>query len=338
VRLFDFRRDQFQVISLLVVLAAFVNLLGAMVTGSVHAYRILPAWFILLALSTASSALKDMKVACWFITVFLCVAVEFLRYREYNTEILFRTSVNYAPLTMFMLMLFSARVEERSTGKEQAYARLKVLRNDSNDRLKELKKIRSGEMEEANAGQAEAIRQKKLTFEVYQEVYPRILRIRYKRDIPPIVQQAAHQAFGLEAGLLYELPEEKGGEVQVRAAWGISEGQASVDEAIAKFASSDLVRVCADTRAPLQPDAIKRQPNLYEEFDAFAETLFPLEFLAPVVVLGKTLFVVIGGRPGKHGRVRFEFNLLQPVLVSSGLAISKLAQKDGRTSFSTFGS
>lgn len=333
----EFRREQFQLFSLVVVLAAFINLLGAMVSGSVHSYRILPAWFLLLALSTASSALKDMKVACWFLTVFLCVAVEFLRYREYNTEILFRTSVNYAPLTMFMLMLFSARVEERNTAKEQAYARLKVLRNDTNDRLKELKKIRSGEMEEASAGQAEAIRQKKITFEVYQEVYPRILRIRYKRDIPPIIQQAAQQAFGLGAGLIYELPEEKGGEVQVRASWGLHEGHAPTDEAVAKFATSDLVRQCADSRGPLQPDAIKRQPNLYEEFDEFAEALFPLEFLAPVVVLGKSLFVVVGGKPGEQGRVRFEFNLLQPVLISSGLAISKLAQKDGRTSFSTFG-
>lgn len=337
-KLFELRRDHFQLFSLLLVLTAFVNLLGAMVTGSVHAYRILPAWFLLLALSTASSALREMKVACWFLTVFLCVAVEFLRYREYNTEILFRTSVNYVPLTMFMLMLFAARLEERNTAKEQAYARLKVLRNDSNDRLKDLKKIRSGEMEEAAAGQAESIRQKKVTFELYQELYPRILRIRYKRDIPPIIQQAAQNGFGLQAGVIYELPEEKTGEVQVRARWGIPEGQAAIDEALARFATSDLVRTAGDSRAPLQIDVIKRKPNLYEEFDEFTEALFPLEFLAPVVVLGKSLFVVIGGQPGEKGRVLFEFNLLQPVLVSSGLAISKLAQKDGRTSFSTFGS
>lgn len=333
---FEFRREHFGLLNVLYLTGAFVNLLVAMVTGSVDAYRVLPAWFLLLSLSAASSFLKEWKGLAWILTVALCVGIEFLRYREYHTEILFRTAVNYAPLTAFMLILFAARVEERKTFKDQAYARLQMLRNDSNDKLKMLKKMRSGETEDQHRGQEDTIRSKKLIFEIYQELFPKILRIRYKRDIPPILQQASQQCFGLSSGVIYEIPPEKTGEVQIRSRWGLEEGP-RVDEALARFARGDLVRTCSDSRAPMQPDQIKRRPNLYEEMDQFAEALFPIECLYPCLLLGRTAFVMIAGKPGSKGRVPYEFSLLNPIFLGCGQAISKLAQKDGRASFSMFG-
>lgn len=333
---FRFRREHFGLLNLALTLGAFLNLLAALISGAGFVYRTMPAWFLLLALSLGSSAMANLRVLLWVVVVALCVGMEFLLYKEYNNEILIRTCVNYAPLTMFMLMLLSSRTEERNTAKEQAYARLRVLRSEADDRLKLLRKIRTGELETTSDGQEDVVRNRKTTFDIYQELYPKILKIRFKRDIPPIVQEALHGAFGMEAGVIYELPPEKGGEFQLRARWGVPD-EAAATEALARFATSDLVRRTADTRAPMQPDVIKRQPNLYEEYDEFAAALFPLDFLAPVVVLGRTTFVVISGKPGDRGRIPFEFNLLPPILAGCGLAISKLAQKDGRASFSTFG-
>jgi hypothetical protein len=332
---FVFQREHFGLLNVFYLTLAFINLLIAMVTGSSAAYRLLPAWFLLLALTSASSFLQDMKVVAWLLTVALSVGVEFLRYREYHSEILFRTVVNYAPLTAFMLILYAARLEELRTRRDQDYARLKILRSDTDDRLKQLRKLRSGEIEETNAGQVEALREKELTFEIYQEIYPRVLKARFKREIPPILQFAAEACFGLECGVIFEIPQEKNAEVQIRAQWGLPDSPETTEQ-LTRYARSDLVRTCDDSRTPLQPEFIKRKPNLYEEFDTFSKDIFPIECLFPCVVLGKTMFVMIAGKATGHGRVRYEFNLLNPIFLSCGQAMSKLIQRDARASFSTF--
>lgn len=334
---FHFRREHFGLLSVAFLTLALINLLVSMVSGDPAAYRLLPAWFLLLALTSASSFLIDAKILAWVLTVAFSVGVEFLRYREYHSEILLRTAINYAPLTAFMLILFSARLEELRTRRDQAYARLKVLRNDSNDRLRTLKKLRSGEEEPTQVQQAENIRVRHLTFEIYQEIFPRILQIRFKREIPPILQFASQECFGLQYGVIYEIPPEKTAEVQIRAQWGVDEGDETIRETLVRYARSDLVRTCDDSRNSMQVDFIKRKPNLYEEFDVFSREVFPIECLFPCVVLGKTMFVMIAGGPTEKGRVPYDFSLLGPIFSSCGLAMSKLVQKDARARFSAFG-
>lgn len=334
---FTFRQEHFGLLNVFYLSLALLNLIVAMISGSEVAYRLLPSWFLLLALTSASSFLINAKFLAWTLMVSFSVGVEFLRYQEYNSEILFRTAINYAPLTAFMLILYSARVEELRTRRDQAYARLKVLRNDCNDRLRDLKKLRSGEQEdEARTTQAESIQIKERTLEIYQEIFPRILQIRFKREIPPILQHATQQCFGLRCGVIYEIPPEKTAEVQIRARWGMDESEKTL-ATLTRYSRSDLVRTCDDSRTPMQPDFIKRKPNLYEEFDVFSKEIFPIECLVPCVVLGKTMFVLIAGGASEQGRVPYDFNLLPPVFHGCGQAMSKLVQKDARARFSAFG-
>ncbi len=334
--LFRFGREHFALLNLLWLGCGLLNVMVAVVTGSENAYRLVPCWFLLLAISAASSFLIDMKVVVWFATVALCSGVEFLRYRAYHGEIMIRTFAAYAPLTTFMLVLFSTAVEQRRTEKEHAQAHLQKLRSEASDLLNHLNKMRSGEMEKGAQEQEKILATRKSCFEFYQEIFPRVLQIRFKRDIPPLLHVSAEQGFGLQAGIVYEIPEDKRSEIYVRASWGLPK-TAQAEAAVARFAKGDLVRRCSDERAPFDMEAIKRQPNLYEESDQFAKELFPIETVAPVLLLGKTLFVMIAGLPSPKGRVPYEFQLLNPLIQGCGQAISKLAQKDGRKSFSTFG-
>lgn len=332
---FALTRDSFGLLNVLFLALAVANLILAMVTGSSDAYRLLPCWFLLLGITAACSVLADLKILVWILVVAACVGVEFLRYREYQWEILVRTGMVYAPLMGLMLILHSTRVDERKSGKDQAKARLDTLRQDTTEKLNLLKKMRSGELEKGATEQEEILKAKRATLELYRELFPPILRIRYKRDIPPLIQSAAQDGFGLGAGVVYEMPEDKAGEPHIRALWGLEKSTA-IEELLRKHAKGDLVRVTAETRSPLQLDAIKRQPNLFEEHDQMAGKLFAPECLLPVLLLGKTLFVVVVGRPTTRGRAPYEFTLFHPLIQACGQAISKLAQKDGRASFSTF--
>lgn len=333
---FAFRREHFGLVAVLLALLGVANLMVAIVTSSEHWYRLIPCWLILMMIVACSSALKDMKAVAWFATVATCIGLEFLRYGVYHHEILVRTFLSYAPLTAFTLVLFSNAVEEQKTAKEHHTASLKKLRKDSSFLLDQLKKLRSGELDQGAEDLEKQLTSRKACFEIYREVFPEILRIRYKRDIPALLERVCQQGFGLQAGILYEIPEDKQSEVLVRAQWGLAKTP-KVEEAVARYAKGDLVRRVADERAPFGLDQIQRQPVLFEEYDEFAKDLFTIETVIPTLLLGRTLFVMFVGMPSSRGRVPYDAVLLQPIVQGCGQAISKLAQKDGRKKFSTFG-
>lgn len=325
----------FPILAQVLALLSLVHLALALGTRNGDIFRLLPAWPILLALLLSSSWMRSSRFALWALTLSLCLGSEFLYFGSFHNEILFRAAVCYVPFSIFLLVLHSARCQEEQQNLDRAELELKSLRADAEVRLKALQKLQSGELEEEKEDQHDQLQQKNQVFEIYRAYLPRVLDLRYKREIPPLIREVATQGFGIEAGVIFEIPAQKTGEVQVRSHWGFDAPEGP-EALLAPFGKGELVRETADTKNPLEPEAIQRKPVLFEEFDKFSETVFAPVQLAPLMVLGRTNYVVILGRPSSRGRAPWTPQSLHPLLEGAGLAISKLAQKDGRARVQSF--
>ena len=195
------------------------------------------------------------------------------------------------PITIYILIIHSARCEEEEQNLAQANLKLKKLRKEADFQLKQLQKIQSGEQDTDTKDEGNQVRAKEKLFEIYRTFFPKILELRFKREIPPLLREAAIQGFGVDCGVILEIPSQKTGQVQIRAHWGF-QAPGGIEALLAPFTQGEMIRETSDNKTSLEPEAIKRKPLLFEEFDNFSEVVFPPVQLLPIVIAGKTVFVL----------------------------------------------
>ena len=329
---------------LLVVFAALavLNIITALVSGRADVFRMVPCWIVLLAVCLTQRHLTDRKIVTVILGTLLCYGVQTLMYlnqaqaselRTYETAL--SIGLVYVPLLGFFVLLSATKVDNLQSKRDQLHARLVRLRTDANELVNRLHKVRSGEKGEGEEADDTTADEKRAAFDFYRQAFQGVLEIRYKRDVPSLIEKMLAGPLAVEHGVVFEAPDDKSTEYKFRTVWGLAKGE-TTEATAASFRSSDLIRFVVDNRRPLFLDEIKRSPNLYETHDGFLKQLFPVECVLPVIHLERVLFVVVVGKQKAGAPVKFTHQLVDPLLATAGQAIGKLMTRDARPSFSTF--
>lgn len=321
-------------ILVLLFVCAFMNVVVALIFRQPELFRIVPLWIYLLAICLSSKHLANQRFLAAILTVLLCLANEYVKYQTMKTEIVVRILLVYTPLALGIIVLVSTKIDSLRSQYEHLHAKVSRLKGDANKLLKDIQKLRSGVEEKGKGKQEESLAEKRALFHFYQEAFRAVARVRFKRDIPAMIQTLAER-LDLQHGMVLEAPDDRGKEYRVRAFWGLPQTVAS-KQLLNKHKDSDLTRWAGDRKSPLGLDDIKRQPNLYEAHDRFIQELFPIEVILPITHLDKTLFVAYLGKQGAKAEIEFKAGILTPVLEVVGQAIGKIMARDGRPSFSVF--
>ncbi len=328
-------------ILLLLVALAVGNIITALVVGRADAFRMVPCWVILLAICVTQRHLENQKIITILLGTLLCYGSHQLMYLNQaetagSSEMIVSIGLVYVPIISFFVILVSTKVDNLQSKHDQLHARYVRLRTDANELVNQLHKMRHGDPDKAeDVTDDRAIEEKRRAFEYYREAFLGVMKIRYKRDIPNLIEAILSSHLMVEHGVVFECPDERSGDFRIRNIWGMPKGDATRDS-VAAFRNGDLARFVADNKRPLFIDEVKRMPNLYENHDNFIKELFPLECVMPVVHLERCLFVVFIGKQKGNALLRFTPQLVEPLLTTTGQAIGKLMARDARPSFSTF--
>lgn len=321
-------------ILVLLFICAFLNVAVALVSRQAELYRIVPLWIYLLAICLSSRHLANQRFLAAILTVLLCLANEYIKYQTMKAEIMVRIMLVYTPLALGIIVLVSTKIDSLRSQYEHLHAKVSRLKGDANKLLKDIQKIRTGGEEKGLGKQEETLAEKRALFNFYQDAFKAVAQVRFKRDIPTMIQTLAER-LGLQHGAVLEAPDDRGKEFRVRTFWGLPQTIAS-KQVLNKHKDCDLTRWAADRKGTLGLDEIKRQPNLYEAHDQFIQELFPIEVILPITHLDKTLFIAYLGKQGPQATIEFKAGILTPVLEVVGQAIGKIMSRDGRPSFSVF--
>ena len=329
-------------ILLLLVALAVGNIITALVVGRAEAFRMVPCWVVLLAICVTQRHLENQKIITILLGTLMCYGSHQLMYLNQaetagSSEVIVSIGLVYVPIISFFVILVSTKVDNLQSKHDQLHARYVRLRTDANDLVNRLHKMRHGDPDKSDeiGDENKAIEEKRKAFEYYRTCFLGVMKIRYKRDIPNLIEAVLSQHLQIEHGVVFETPDERSGDFRVRNFWGLAKGDSTRDN-VAAFRNGDLSRFVADNKRPLYIDEIKRMPNLYESHDNFIKELFALECIMPVVHLEKCLFVVFIGKQKGNALLRFTPQLVEPLLSTTGQAIGKLMARDARPSFSTF--
>ena len=161
------------------------------------------------------------------------------------------------------------------------------------------------------------------------------MKIRFKRDIPNLVEDIFKDVLEIESGIIFEAPENRTGDYKIRNVWGLGSDDAA-REKVAPFRNGDMTRLVSDRKQPMSADDLKREPNVYEDFDRFSRDVFVPQWILPIFHGDTALFIIYVGKQKGGVSLKFTSQLVEPLLSCSSQAIVKLSNKETRPSFSTF--
>jgi hypothetical protein len=256
-----------------------------------------------------------------------------------SSKLLISTFLVYIPMLSFFVLLVSTMTDNANSTLEQVSAVHTRLRTEANDLLNKLNEMRNQHHKKATIELEpdDSVKAKKAAFAFYGETFSMVLKIRFKRDIPNLIEHAFRNILKVQQCVIYEVPNEKGVDYKVRNIWGLAESETAIKTA-AQFRKCDITLTAADRKQALTSDDLKRQANLYEAYDKFVSELFPLEWVLPVTSGEHCLYVIYVGKQSSNALPTFTYQLVEPVLTCAVQAIIKMSSKDARPSFSSFSS
>lgn len=322
----------------------FTNIIFALVMEDPTLFRILPCWIILASIALTQRHLENQKAIIILGGTLLCYGSHQLMYLKYanlavSSKIMVSLFLVYIPLLAFFVLLTSTKSDNLRSQRDQLQAVHTRLRGEANDWLNRLNDLRSGgqEPEDTVESDNDSVKEKKAAFRYHSKAFEGIMNIRFKRDIPNLIENLLKNELKIEHGVIYEAPETRNGDFKIRNIWGVGTPETSREKA-APFRKCDITRHVSDKRQSMNSEELMREPNLYEDFDNFSKELFVPQWVFPVANQDASLFVIYTGKQKANHLPKYTGPLIEPLLTCSSQAIVKLSNKETRPSFSTFNS
>jgi hypothetical protein len=319
--------------------AIFVNIVLAVVLDEREAgFKLIPMWITLLSLCLVA---REMAFSAVLLGLVLCGLSEWVCYFDKPTSVKWQkippVLVADFVLLIFIDLLAAVKLENVASRREMEYGSLRKNQNEHVELVEKIKKKQLEGKEAANPEKKEdrAAETRKQTLEMQKAIYVEVMALRYRREVPKVLESMFATWFGMKFGVVFEIAEDTR-DLKLRAHWGVSEVRTDALSLISGFKENPIIRFVCDRRDPVTPEDLKKDMVLFDGLQAFNDGLFTLTVGLPVVVQDRPAFIVMLGESREDARLPYEYKLILPVLTAISMSLVKIGSKDARPSFSTF--
>ena len=317
----------------------FVNIVLAVVLDVREVgFKLIPMWIVLLSLCMVA---RDMAFSAVLLGLMLCGLSEWICYFKEESTVKWTkippTLVADAVVLIFVDLLAAVKLENIASKREMEFGSLRKNQNEQIDLVEKIKKKQLESKEAASPERKEdkAAEARKNTLEMQKSVYIDVMNLRYRREVPKVLETIFTTWFGYKFGVVFEIAEDTR-DLKLRAHWGVSEARTDALSLISSFKENAIVRFACDRRDPVMPEDLKKDMVLFDGLQAFNTGLFPLTMVMPLVVQDRPAFIVMLGEVGAEARLAYDYKSVLPILTAISMSMVKIGSKDARPSFSTF--
>lgn len=320
-------------------LAIFINIVLAVVlTEREVGFKLIPMWIVLLSLCMVA---RDMAFTAVLLGLVLCGLSEWVCYFDRESSVKWAkippVIVADFVLLIFLDLLAAVKLENVASKRELEYG---SLRKNQNEHVELVERIKKKQLESKEASSPErkedrASEIRKTTLEMQKAIYVEVMNLRYRREVPKVLESLFGTWLGAKFGVIFEIQEDTR-ELKLRAHWGVSETRADALSLISSFKDNAIVKYSCDRRDPVTPEDLKKDMILFDALNAFNDGLFPLFLALPVVVQDRPAFIVLMGETRADTKLPYEYKTVLPILTAISMSLVKIGSKDARPSFSTF--
>lgn len=300
-------------------------------------FKLIPMWIVLLSLCLVA---RGMALYGVLLGLLLCVASEWICYIDKDPTVKWAKMppviVADLVLLVFLDLLAAVKLENVTSKRELEYGSFRKNQSEQIDLVEKIKKKQLESKEEAKEKKEDrASELRKNTLEMQKSIYVDVMNLRYRREVPKVLETLFSTWLGAKFGVVFEIQEDTR-ELKLRAHWGVSEVRADALSLISSFKDNAIVKFICDRRDPVTPEDLKKDMVLFDGLNAFNDGLFPLYLGLPVIVQDRSAFIVLMGEPRPDTKVAYEYKMLQPILQAISMSLVKIGSKDARPSFSMF--
>jgi len=307
----------------------------------VFGFKLVPMWIVLISLCHVSkgNALFGVLVAG-----ILCFASEYVCYLEKDAAVKWE-KIPPVIICDFLLLIpicliAATRLDNASSEREKEYLSFR-RRMDERAHLKKTIEHAHGEMKKKGREATQQPRDKSLegrkailhfTLLGYGEIF----HMRFRRDVPKVVENLFLRTMGISRGVVFEVPEDSK-DLRLRNHWGVEELRpGNVIALISEHKGAAFLRWVVDRKQVLTPADAQTDMSMLDGYNAFSKGLFEVRYALPIVVLQRTAFVLVLSAPDDKTKVPFEIKQVESIMDSIGACLVKIGSKDKRPKFSTF--
>lgn len=318
--------------------AIFLNWIVAVVLElKERGFQTVPMWILLLSLCIVA---KNMPFTAVLVGLGTCTASELICYFKEDPNVKLEKIppliISVFVLLLILDLLASTKLENVSSRREMEY---RSFRKNQNEHLELVEKLKAKQLEakekKSASSEDQAISGKRLQLEMLKGVYTQILGLRFKREVPKVLENMFSSWFKIPCGIVYEQDLESK-DLRLRNHWGVSEKRPDALAAISSLKDNKIVRRAADLREILTPEEAQKDMDLFTALQKFNAELFELTYAIPIVVQDRPIFVVFVGKPDANAPIPFELKQIQPIIQALSMSINKIGAKDSRPRLSTF--
>lgn len=300
-------------------------------------FKLIPMWIVLLSLCLVARGMALYGVILGFL---LCGGSEWICYIDKETTVKWAkippVIVADLVLLVFLDLLAAVKLENVTSKRELEYGSFRKNQSEQIDLVEKIKKKQLESKEKTSESKEDrASELRKNTLEMQKAIYVDVLSLRYRREVPKVLETLFSTWLGAKFGVVFEIQEDTR-ELKLRAHWGVAEARGDALSLISNFKDNAIVKYICDRRDPVTPEDLKKDMVLFDALNAFNEGLFPLSMGLPVIVQDRSAFIVLMGEPKADTKVTYEFKVLQPILQAISMSLVKIGSKDTRPSFSMF--
>ena len=302
-------------------------------------FKLIPMWIVLLSLCMVA---RDRAFYGVLLGLALCGLSEWICYFDKQAVVRWAkippVIVADFVLLLFLDLLAAVKLENATSKRELEYG---SFRKNQSEQIELVERIKKKQLEskevasEKKEDRATAVRAN--TLEMQKSIYVDVMNLRYRREVPKVLETLFGTWLGAKFGVVFEIQEDTR-ELKLRTHWGVSEARADALSLISSFKDNAIVKFICDRRDPVTPEDLKKDMVLFDGLNAFNEGLFPLYLGLPVVVQDRPAFIVLMGEARADAKVPYEYKALLPILTAISMSLVKIGSKDARPSFSTFAS
>jgi hypothetical protein len=303
-------------------------------------FKLVPMWIILTSLCLVA---KNMALIAVVLGMALCAASEWVCYFNAPEAIKYQqippVLVADAILLVIVVLLAATKLENHSSRREMEF---RAFRKNQAEQIDLVEKIKKKQLEVKQQGGSAGARAKdegtdvrRTTLEMQKATYIEVLNLKYRREVPRMLENLFRSWFKMGAGIVFEIGDDAR-DLKPRGHWGVLEGRPDATAQISAFKDNPVVRLACDRRDPITPEELRKEMTLFEGLEKFNAGLFPLHVAVPITVQDRATFVLLAGAPAQDAALPYEYKTVQPILAALSMSLVKIATKDTRPSFSTF--
>jgi hypothetical protein len=298
------------------------------------------AWTALFAIASLCIVAKNRPFTAVFVGLSVCTASELVCYFKEDQNVKLEKIppliISVFVLLLILDLLAATKLENVSSRRDMEY---RAFRKNQNEHVELVEKLKTKQAEAKERKPAreedQAIAAKRMTLEMLKGVYGQILGLRFKREVPKLLENLFGSWFKVGYGIIFEQDLESK-ELRLRNHWGLSDKRSDAIAAISALKDNKVIRLAAERKDILTPAEAQKDINLFSALEKFNAELFELHCAIPIVVQDRNIFIALIGKPDPLAPLPLDFKQIQPILQALGMSIHKIGAKDSRPRLSTF--